>query len=156
MIDSLNGWALFQEEWRDERVQHQLQALGSRVDAKLEAMDSKIDKRFEAMDSKIDKLSNIMEKRLEKIAEAVGVNKTVNEGDDDEDRKRLKERLNEALKTHKKKVLKKEIHDDGWAEYLFGICKPNGRLGKHGSRFIEPTFVLKPIFFIFVCQNVLN
>ncbi len=111
--------------------------------AKLGAMDSKIDKRFEAMGSKIDKRLEAMERRLEKIADAVGVNKTVSAGDDDEDRKRLKERLNEALKTHKKNALRGEIQPDGWAEYLFGICRPNGRLGKHGSRlcilFSNPT-----------------
>ena len=27
-----------------------------------------------------------------------------------------------------------EADREGWAEWLFGICRPNGRLGKRGSR----------------------
>ena len=94
------------------------------MDEKLEAMDLKIDRRFEAM-----------EKRLDKIADAVGVKRLAAEGNDDEDRKRLKERLNEALGEHRRKILRSEDEIEGWIEYLFGICKPNGRLGKRGSRY---------------------
>jgi hypothetical protein len=100
-----------------------LQELEKHMDKKLAAMDSKFDKRFEAI-----------EKRLEKIADAVGVKRMVAEGNDDEDRKRLKERLNEALGEHRRQVLRSEGKVEGWTEYIFGICKPNGRLGKHGSR----------------------
>ncbi len=89
----------------------------------MEAMDKKMDRRFETM-----------ERQLEKIADAVGVMGRVNEGDDDEDRKRLKERLNEALKANKKVSLGEIQAADSWLEYIFGICKPNGRIGKHGSR----------------------
>ena len=117
------------------------------IDSKLEAMDSNIDRRFEVMGSRIERRLEAMESRMEKIADAVGVHKTVDEGDDQEDRKRLKERLNEALNTHKSKVLKSEIQADGWAEYIFGICKPNGRVGKHGSRCIHPVLRLDRIPF---------
>jgi hypothetical protein len=54
------------------------------------------------------------------------------------DRKRLKEKLKEAMEqkneTSVSKLVQKSI---GWAEYIFGICKPNGRLGKEGSRFLS-------------------
>ena len=75
-----------------------------------------------------------MDRQLEKIADVVGVKKAGSSGDDDEDRKRLKERLNEALEVHKHGLLMSEIDVEGWLEYFFGICKPNGRFGKHGSR----------------------
>ena len=113
-----------QEAAREEGTIHlHLQELEKHMNEKLEAMDSKIDRRFEAM-----------EKRLEKIADAVGVKKMVAEGNDDEDRKRLKERLNEALGDHRRTTLRNKGETEGWLEYFFGICKPNGRLGKHGSR----------------------
>jgi hypothetical protein len=109
---------------------HHRQELEKHMDKKLAALDSKFDKRFEAI-----------EKRLEKIADAVGVKKMVAEGNDDEDRKRLKERLNEALGEHRRKVLRNEEEIEGWTEYIFGICKPNGRLGKHGSRSVTHKFL---------------
>ncbi len=95
-----------------------------------------MNEKLEAMDSKLNTRLEVMERRLEKVADAVGVKKMVAEGNDDEDRKRLKERLNEALGEHRRKVLRSEGEGDGWMEYFFGICKPNGRLGKHGSRFV--------------------
>ncbi len=117
-------------------VHLRLQELEKHMDEKLEAMDFKIDKRFEAM-----------ERRLEKIADAVGVKKMVSEGNDDEDRKRLKERLNEALGEHRRNVLRSEAEVESWRDYLFGVCKPNGRLGKHGSRFVEnPHMSLRKVF----------
>ena len=30
---------------------------------------------------------------------------------------------------------KLEAERQGWAEYIFGICRPDGRIGKHGSRY---------------------
>ncbi len=116
-----------QEAARDEgSLHHRMQQLEKHMDEKLDAMDTKIDRRLEAM-----------EKRLEKIADAVGVKKLVVEGNDDEDRKRLKERLNEALGDYRRQILKNKEDVETWLEYFFGICKPNGRLGKHGSRSVK-------------------
>jgi hypothetical protein len=124
---SVNVIDLLQEASREEgRIHIHLQKLEQRMNEKLEVMDCKLNTRLEAM-----------ERRLEKIADAVGVKKMVAEGNDDEDRKRLKERLNEALGEHRRKVLRSEGEREGWIEYFFGICKPNGRLGKHGSRFVK-------------------
>ncbi len=57
-------------------------------------------------------------------------------GDDDEDRKRIKERLKEAVESDKRvraRVVKTTKHES-WLEYVFGICEPDRRMGKHGSR----------------------
>jgi hypothetical protein len=130
---------LRQETARDEgHILLRLQKLEKRLEEKLHDVDSKVDKRFDTMDSKIDLRLDAMESRLDKIADAVGVNKVVSQGDDDEDRKRLKERLNEAL-GDKRYVKRSKNEVEGWKEYLFGICKPNGRLGKHGSRSVKTT-----------------
>ena len=52
-----------------------------------------------------------------------------------EDRKRLKERLKKAMDHHHeaRTVELDKIRPD-WLEYIFGICGPDGRLGKEGSR----------------------
>ena len=52
----------------------------------------------------------------------------------DQDRKRIKERLKEALELHKEREQNDRVERAGLAEYLFGICKPHGRIGKTGSR----------------------
>jgi hypothetical protein len=89
-----------------------------------------------AEDVSLEKRFAIVESRLESIAEAVGVAAEVNVGDDDADRKRLKERLKEALEgdqTSQSNHNEKET----WMEYIFGICKPDGRVGKRGSRYFH-------------------
>ncbi len=78
-----------------------------------------------------------VENRLESIAEAVGVTVEANAGDDDADRKRLKERLKEALEVEQKKRPSNHIEKEPWMEYIFGICKPDGRVGKRGSRYVH-------------------
>jgi hypothetical protein len=44
------------------------------------------------------------------------------------------ERLKEALEEGMKRQSGLEIEPVSWMEYFFGICRPNGRLGKQGSR----------------------
>jgi hypothetical protein len=60
----------------------------------------------------------------------------VSAGDDNEDRKRLKMRLKEALKMQHAdpddRVIRSER--EGFLEYFFGIREPNSRIGKQGSR----------------------
>ena len=99
------------------------ETLDTRIEEKLNELESRMVRGFEAMDRK-----------LELIADAVGVKNAVSAGNDDEDRKRLKERLSEALEIRKHRSLVSEINVEGWMEYFFGICKPNGRFGKQGSR----------------------
>ena len=52
-----------------------------------------------------------------------------------EERKRLKERLKEAVET--KASTEMTYKNSSWMEYIFGICKADGRLGKEGSRLIS-------------------
>ena len=54
-----------------------------------------------------------------------------------DDRKRLKERLKGAIEQDREAVAggARGAETAGWAEYLFGICKPDGRTGKIGSRY---------------------
>ena len=44
------------------------------------------------------------------------------------------ERLKEALELSKANERRPEAEAESWMEWLFGICPPNGRLGKAGSR----------------------
>ena len=60
----------------------------------------------------------------------------VSSGDDNEDRKRLKEKLKEALERDRRSRLRRIMSErQRWAEYIFGICKPDRRNGKRGNRF---------------------
>ncbi len=77
---------------------------------------------------------SVLEQKLESIEKAVGITARASAGDDDEDRKRLKERLKEALATEQQKRQACSIEKETWLEYTFGICKRNGREGKRGSR----------------------
>ena len=85
------------------------------------------------MDSRVGQQLVELGKQLEGVSEAVGIKPTVSSGDEDEDRKRIKERFKSALE-HEKKQSISEIELEDFSEYLFGICRPNGRLGKLGSR----------------------
>ena len=47
----------------------------------------------------------------------------------------VQERLKEAMEHDRTGGRPKlEAERQGWAEYIFGICRPDGRMGKHGSR----------------------
>ena len=60
----------------------------------------------------------------------------VSSGDDNEDRKRLKEKLKEALESDRRRRLRPIVSArQQWLEYIFGICKPDRRNGKRGNRF---------------------
>jgi hypothetical protein len=76
-----------------------------------------------------------IERKLDLIVAAVCVSDTDRSQEEAEDRKRLKERLKEALEqsTNSRK-LHLDTEKENWVEYLFGICKPDGRVGKEGSR----------------------
>jgi hypothetical protein len=99
--------------------------------------NSTMKKMQESMDTKIETI----EKKLYNIAEgfAEGFDRVENDmaKEEAEDRKRLKERLKEAL-DEGKRILRTstDLKSDGWLEFIFGICKPDGRIGKAGSRFV--------------------
>jgi hypothetical protein len=76
-----------------------------------------------------------IDKRLEKISHVLGVKTGVNEGDDDEDRRRLKEKLKLAIEVDRRSQIRAIIsRGEVWMEDIFGICSPDQRLGKRGSR----------------------
>jgi hypothetical protein len=132
---------MFQGEARDEAVVRLcLQSIEGSLKAMQASFEDRMEKRFDSMevmvkemDAKAKSQFSELDKRLEGISEAVGYKPKVSSGDDDEDRKRLKERFKEALEKQKHTRIK-EIEEEGNLEYFFGICKPNGRLGKQGSR----------------------
>ncbi len=78
-----------------------------------------------------------LDKKVENVAMAVGVRSGMASGDDEEDRRRLKEKLKEALDRDRDR--RNSVDDESsehavWLEYIFGICKPDQRMGKRGSR----------------------
>jgi hypothetical protein len=119
------------------RLLGRLTALGTSLKATQASLESRIDSRFEAitrLEAAVDAMGKSMEavhEKLDKIGEAMGVS-IEKAGDDDEDRKRIKERLKEALDVHKRQ---QGLDRVGYIEYLFGVCKADGRVGKFGSRF---------------------
>ena len=101
-----------------EAMQQQLAAVASSV----KEMSTKTERQLMELD-----------KRLEGISEAVGMKPKNRSGNDDEDRKRIKEKFKVALENLQKHCASK-IEPEGYLEYFFGIRKPNSRLGKLGSR----------------------
>jgi hypothetical protein len=59
--------------------------------------------------------------------------------EESKERKRLKERLKEAMmiqqrKSNATRVLMRAARERDWLEVIFGICAEDARLGKEGSR----------------------
>ncbi len=76
-----------------------------------------------------------MDKKLEKITASMGIRSGASMGDDEEDRKRLKEKLKLAIELDKRSRVRKVVSKrEVWLEYVFGICIPDKRTGKRGSR----------------------
>jgi hypothetical protein len=90
--------------------------------------------KSERVIAKIDSRCDGVERRLDKIANAVGVRNVVSAGDDEEDRKRIKMRLKEALTIQNANDSVSASGQEGYLEYFLGIRPPNGRIGKQGSR----------------------
>ena len=88
-----------------------------------QSSEETLDRQFERIETKLKSISDVVD--------VVSV-----KNNDGEDRKRLKEKLKEAMKTENVKgsahILEPE--PEPWMEYIFGICKPDGRIGKPGSR----------------------
>ena len=86
--------------------------------------------RGQAVDLRLEGL----DRKLERIAAAVGARAGPG-ASEEEDRRRLKERLKEALESAQRNRLQLvESERERWLEYWFGICRPDGRIGKAGSR----------------------
>jgi hypothetical protein len=138
-------------EDRMQRIEDNTQRIESKMDAQhrateqgLEALRSRPDHRAGGADkndervlAKVDARSDGVERRLDKIAHAVGIRNAVSAGDDDEDRKRLKMRLKEALAIQNAHDRVSASWVEGYLEYFFGIRPPNGRIGKQGSRCVR-------------------
>jgi hypothetical protein len=76
-----------------------------------------------------------IDKKLERISASLGIKSGSNEGDDEEDRRRLKEKLKVAIEVDRRsRVLAIVSRSEVWLEYIFGICSPDQRIGKSGSR----------------------
>ncbi len=83
--------------------------------------------------------------KLEKIAVAVGVKVESHEGDDEEDRRRLKEKLKIAIELDRRTRVRTIVSkSEVWLEYIFGICPPDKRVGKRGSRYFQVTQAAMP------------
>jgi hypothetical protein len=118
----------------DRSVLFHLQELSESIKAVQKRLDS-LEVKTETIDliaSKVSMGFEMAEGMLGKIAHALGVEEGTTAGDDEEDRKRLKVRLKEALES--KQPLTDENEPMGFLEHYFGICRPNERIGKHGSR----------------------
>jgi hypothetical protein len=100
-----------------------------RSDTEQQPMDAIMQEVFRKLDN--------LDKKLGNVASAVGVRSSMVAGDDDEDRRRLKEKLKEALDRDRRSRLHEVTSEHAvWLEYVFGICKPDQRMGKRGSRCI--------------------
>ncbi len=83
----------------------------------------------------LDTKFGIMDKKLERISASMGIKSGVDEGDDEEDRRRLKEKLKDAIDLDRRSRVHKIVSKrQVWLEYIFGICSPDQRIGKRGSR----------------------
>ncbi len=92
------------------------------------------------MQSLLDTKFGDINRKLELIAAAVGVKAGNQEGDDEEDRKRLKEKLKVAIELDRRNRVRTIVSSrEVWLEYIFGICRPDKRMGKRGSRYF--TFI---------------
>jgi hypothetical protein len=76
-----------------------------------------------------------MDKKLDRISNFLGVKMGVADGNDDEDRRRLKEKLKAAIEIDRRSRIRTIVsRSEVWMEYIFGICSPDQRMGKRGSR----------------------
>ncbi len=127
-------------ETTDERsLLHHLQELSQSVKAVQKRLDS-LEVKTDSIDLLASKVSvgfEMAEAVLGKIAHALGVKEDTNVGDDEEDRKRLKVRLKEAIESKRTVTDSSVLEAKGFLERYFGICRPNGRTGKHGSRSVR-------------------
>jgi hypothetical protein len=129
-----------------EQLEQNISAMERRLAKKMDTEMQTMNERLKILSSscnsrlatggKIGERYSLIENRLKLIAEAVGITVQANAGDDNEDRKRLKEKLKEALELKQKEHSFQNKEKEPWMEYIFGICKANRRVGKGGSRYV--------------------
>lgn len=89
---------------------------------------------YKLMDSELGTTLKSLENMLVQITNSIGI-KNDTEGDDDADRKRLKEKLKLAIEADRRSRIRPIVsRGEVWIEYIFGICQPDQRIGKRGSR----------------------
>jgi hypothetical protein len=87
----------------------------------------------------LDTKFTIIDKKLERISASMKIKGEANDGDDEEDRRRLKEKLKVAIDLDRRSRVHTIVsRSEVWLEYIFGICSPDQRLGKRGSRWNIP------------------
>ena len=95
--------------------------------------------QLQVVETKLDMYSESMSKKLERIAFRMGIrnlNVVDNSASDAEDRKRLMEKLKSAFDTDRRYRIGRVASEQAmWLEYIFGICKPDQRIGQRGSRY---------------------
>jgi prefoldin subunit 5 len=105
----------------------------------LSGMEKKLDKNMQMILARLDRRldeSGGIETSDDQLVMSAGYNgsTSVEDTDDDaEDLKRLKEKLKEA-RGKEYNTRQVTVEKEPWMEYMFGICKPDGRVGKEGSR----------------------
>ena len=96
--------------------------------------------KLEKMDAKLDKI--LVESELRSKGTKAGDEQRIQEKNSNQteqdknqrrDCKRLKERLKKSLRLQGKNF-SSESESVTWLEYIFGICDPDQRVGKIGSR----------------------
>jgi hypothetical protein len=128
-----------QRNWRQAAVGSDLQPSAKL----LRASDSDATDRLIEINAKIAAI----DRKLEQIAISLGVRGVSSEGDDEEDRKRLKEKLKQAIEADRRSRVRTIIsRGEVWLEYIFGICRPDQRIGKRGSRW--PVFLYRKFIVI--------
>ena len=76
-----------------------------------------------------------LDRTLALVAGALGVRDSNVEGGSGDDRRRLKEKLKAAMESGQRLSVRHiDSEREMWVEYVFGICKPDGRVGKGGSK----------------------
>ncbi len=136
----------------DAGVKETLLALASTLRAVQRILEESVDESLKAMRRDFEASNRRlmrMEKKLEvvcksvdgidpkgdEIAQTIGIDKqNVRAGSSEEDRKRIKERLKEALEIIYERAKSKK-NKQSFVEYFLGICKKNERVGRTGSRF---------------------
>ena len=115
------------------RHEDPLRANGPDSEGQAAALDAGVAREAESRAVKLQLEG--LDRTLALVAGAVGVNHVDGERGGGDDRRRLKEKLKEAMESGQRLSVRQiDSEREMWAEYIFGICKPDGRVGKVGSR----------------------
>jgi hypothetical protein len=119
--------------WMQDENREKIEGFSSSSTLPLEPARTPVDvlSEFKSFNTKFGSLV----KKVELIAISMGIHGVSSEFDHEEDRKRLKEKLKQAIEIDRRSRIHTIVsHAEAWLEYVFGICQPDQRLGKRGSR----------------------